>query len=183
MYINSQSTALFPGEWILQGSTGYIFLMPDSTTPTNNGLAVIDVNLGTTSYSGWLLDPRIVSGASTAPELRVYSSPGITTAVYYNTITYSALVTNFANYLYVEGNTVGNAPGIEALGADTNIDIQVLPKGTGVFRLNYSSVALGGGAAPTFGTIGGSGPSAAGQAAWGKVKFGTTYYFMPLWST
>lgn len=43
------------------------------------------------------------------------------------------------------------------------------------------SVALGGGAAPTFGTIGGSGPAAAAQVAWLKVLLNNVNTFIPYW--
>ncbi len=181
MKIVSQSTATYPSEWLWQGTTGYVFLMPDSTTPTNNGLGVIDAD--TTTYQGILLDPRVISGVSTGPEIRASTGPNVFSAVYYNRILYSGLVTDYANYLYVDGNTAGNAPGIEAFGVDTDVDIQVKPKGAGAFMFNYASIAPGGGAAATLGTIGGSGPGAAAQAKWLKVKIGVTVYFLPAWST
>jgi hypothetical protein len=43
-------------------------------------------------------------------------------------------------------------------------------------------IALGGGAAPTLGTIGGSGPTAAGQAQWLRVSIGGTAHYIPAWT-
>lgn len=181
MKIVSQSTATFPSQIIWQGTTGYIFTMPDSTTPTNNGWGVIDAD--TTTYQGFLLDPRAISGASTGPHLRVSVGPGSFNTLYYNQVLYSGLVTNYANYLYVDGNTAGNAPGIQALGSDANVDIQLLPKGSGVVLFNYAAKALGGGAAPTLGTIGGSGPTTSAQKGWLELKMSgsTQSYFLPVW--
>lgn len=52
----------------------------------------------------------------------------------------------------------------------------------GVLDLNTSvGVALGGGAAPTLGTIGGSGPATAAQNKWAKIKINGTDYFVPVW--
>lgn len=45
----------------------------------------------------------------------------------------------------------------------------------------YATVALGGGAAPTFGTIGGSGPAAAAQNSWLKVKINGTDSYLAVW--
>ncbi len=64
-----------------------------------------------------------------------------------------------------------------------DVDVQVLPKGAGVLELNCSAIAPGSGAEATLGTIGGSGPGAAAQAKWLKVKIGGTPYFLAVWST
>lgn len=45
----------------------------------------------------------------------------------------------------------------------------------------YPVVALGGGAAPTVGTIGGAGPAVAGQNSWLEVDVGGVASFIPLW--
>lgn len=42
--------------------------------------------------------------------------------------------------------------------------------------------ALGGGAAPTLGTIGGSGPATAAQNSWIKIYIGTTAAYIPVWT-
>lgn len=43
------------------------------------------------------------------------------------------------------------------------------------------AVALGGGAAPTLGTIGGSGPGTQAQAQWLVIDIGGTPHFVPVW--
>jgi hypothetical protein len=53
---------------------------------------------------------------------------------------------------------------------------------TFVDDVNFLSTdALGGGAAPTLGTIGGSGPTAAAQARWLRVRIGGTINWIPAW--
>jgi hypothetical protein len=52
----------------------------------------------------------------------------------------------------------------------------------GYNALTNAAPALGGGASATLGTIGGSGPTAAGQAAWMKVYIGTTAAWVPYWT-
>lgn len=89
--------------------------------------------------------------------------------------------THYANYTWGWGAAAGSAPSFGVSGSDTNINIAFTAKGTGVAQFNYASVALGGGAAPTFGTIGGSGPGTAGQNSWWKVNLNGTNYFIPVW--
>lgn len=49
-------------------------------------------------------------------------------------------------------------------------------------RFNKALVAMGGGAAPTFGTIGGSGPAAAGQNSWLRLVDSTgAAFWVPVW--
>lgn len=53
---------------------------------------------------------------------------------------------------------------------------------TGIVRPSQgSSVALGGGAAPTLGTIGGSGPATAAQDSWVEINIAGTLYYVPAW--
>lgn len=49
-------------------------------------------------------------------------------------------VASAVNYLTVKANTAGNAPTIAATGTDTNIDVNVVPKGTG--RLKENGIAV-----------------------------------------
>lgn len=51
----------------------------------------------------------------------------------------------------------------------------------GANTLTNGNPALGGGAAATLGTIGGSGPAAAAQASWIKIYIGTTAHWIPVW--
>jgi hypothetical protein len=88
---------------------------------------------------------------------------------------------NVVNYLQAAGGLTGAAVVLSAQGTDANIDIRETPKGTGVMDWNYATVALGGGAAPTLGTIGGSGPAAAAQFGWGKMKYQGVVTFFPVW--
>lgn len=53
--------------------------------------------------------------------------------------------------------------------------------GSGLMSTSLGTIALGGGAGATLGTIGGSGPTVAAQNAWGRMSFGGVTYFIPLW--
>lgn len=53
--------------------------------------------------------------------------------------------------------------------------------GTAVVTSSQTPTALGGGAVPTLGTIGGSGPATAAQNAWEQVVLNGTTYWRPLW--
>ncbi len=58
----------------------------------------------------------------------------------------------------------------------------ILGGGGGDIRWNRANIALGGGAAPTVGTIGGSGPAAAGQRNWLRfIESDGTASFIPVW--
>ena len=49
-------------------------------------------------------------------------------------------------------------------------------------RLDINNgIALGGGAVPTLGTIGGSGPTAAAQSQWVEIDIGGTPHWIPAW--
>lgn len=93
------------------------------------------------------------------------------------------------------GGASGNTCGIlmEATetalgGTHTLIDLKV--GGTTKFRVDnagtittgLAAIALGGGAAPTVGTIGGSGPATAAQASWMKINIAGADHFIPLWT-
>lgn len=51
----------------------------------------------------------------------------------------------------------------------------------GIVDIN-NGVALGGGAAATLGTIGGSGPTTAAQAQWVQIEIGGTNHWIPAWT-
>jgi len=51
----------------------------------------------------------------------------------------------------------------------------------GDIRADVTTAALGGGAAATLGTIGGSGPTVAGQNQWAKINISGTDYWLPVW--
>lgn len=55
--------------------------------------------------------------------------------------------------------------------------------GNGVNDINHAkaAVALGGGAAPVVGTIGGAGPAVAAQNSWLRVKVAGVVSFIPIW--
>jgi hypothetical protein len=51
----------------------------------------------------------------------------------------------------------------------------------GTYDFHNAAVANGGGSAPTFGTIGGSGPTTAAQNAWLQVQVAGTNSWIPIW--
>ncbi len=54
--------------------------------------------------------------------------------------------------------------------------------GTGLIYTAIGTIAPGGGAGATLGTIGGTGPATAAQNSWGRMNFNGTTYFIPLWT-
>lgn len=87
------------------------------------------------------------------------------------------------NWLDLFPNVAGSPPRVVADGADADIDLKLEPKGAGMVNVNLpATIALGGGAAPTLGTIGGSGPAAAAQNGWLKVKVNGSVRYIPVWA-
>ena len=85
------------------------------------------------------------------------------------------------NYLQAGASAAGVQPSLSSAGTDTNIHIYLTPKGTGVVGFNYAATALGGGAAATLGTIGGTGPTVAGQTEWVKIVVNGNTRWFPVW--
>jgi hypothetical protein len=93
----------------------------------------------------------------------------------------SGSTSTLANYIAVSGAVTASHPQVQAVGSDANINLQLATTGTGNVDIRYATTALGGGAAPTFGTIGGSGPATAAQNSWLKVLINGTASFLPVW--
>ena len=119
-------------------------------------------------------DIAIVSGGTGVVRLGGYSPTGAT-------FTRNGTQYGNTNHITVTPSGTGVAPIVGVDGNDANINHGLGIKGTGVVDFRYATVALGGGAAPTFGTIGGSGPATAAQNSWLKVKINGTDSFIPIW--
>ena len=76
--------------------------------------------------------------------------------------------------------TIANAYGLY-ISAPTIGTTNYAARFDGLVDIN-NSVALGGGAAPTLGTIGGTGPAAAAQNSWLKIAVAGAVRFIPLWA-
>jgi hypothetical protein len=139
-------------------------------TPSGEGFRVQDA--GTTSSAYWT-----AFGTSTTPVLRAVSSVsgsiGTASAVplqfITNTSTEQMRVSHTAsavNYVQVTGAATTVAPVISAQGSDTNINLGVSPKGTGVINLNaatrlsfgsanyFQASGASAGSAPSFAVLG-----------------------------
>lgn len=114
------------------------------------------------SASVWIEGTLAEAGSGTHPifaSLRV-KQPTITGG--------AAALTNAAT-VYIVGGPIGGTNNY-ALWVDD-----------GVVRLD-TAVALGGGSAPTLGTIGGSGPATAGQNEWIRINTQNGIRFVPAWA-
>jgi hypothetical protein len=76
--------------------------------------------------------------------------------------------------LYVSGAPIAGANA-------TITNAYALWSDAGRIRLDGIGIALGGGAAPTLGTIGGSGPATAAQNQWLEITVDGTRYWVPAW--
>jgi hypothetical protein len=107
-----------------QGTTIATFLNPDTGTLT--GLFDSLPNLG------------ITSSTTPAGGNGIYLPSAGTIGIYANSAL-AAIIANpssAVNYLALSGSATGSALGISAVGSDTNIDISLTPKGTGVVKVN-----------------------------------------------
>ncbi len=77
------------------------------------------------------------------------------------------LGTNDANSLFSVLNLAGTS--------------QFSVDGAGLVNYGIGTTALGGGAAPTLGTIGGSGPATAAQNSWMKVRINGVDSYLAVW--
>lgn len=79
-------------------------------------------------------------------------------------------VTNAVNYFDFNANTAGNAPVLKATGSDTNVDLQIEPKGTGLLRFGTAtSMVANGSVATVLGSLGPAGSHTTVQK-WLAVK-------------
>ena len=85
------------------------------------------------------------------------------------------------NNRYVQGLDSGGTV-VKAIVGLTSADRVSIDQSGGGVQFGLAVIAMGGGAAPTVGTIGGSGPATAGQNAWKKEFDSTgTAYYIPIW--
>lgn len=94
-----------------------------------------------------------------------------------------------ANFVEIGANAAGDAPFIRALGTDANVDLKLLPKGTGRIWLRgeqrwdpITTAGAGGGAQATLTTVGGSGPTTAAQAGWVQINLNGLIRWLPFWA-
>lgn len=148
-------------------------------------------------FSGGATGVEIAIGAQgtdTNVGTRLYSKGTGSIGLYTNNnATLQFAVTHTAsavNWVQATGGATGVTVTLSAQG-ETNVALTLSPKGsgnlilnpnTGDIRWNKANVALGGGAAPTVGTIGGSGPAAAAQRNWLRfIESDGTASFIPVW--
>lgn len=86
---------------------------------------------------------------------------------------------NTANSADIRMLVVGGGSDIVQVG-DTGQRLTLVAS-AGNLNVGYDVTALGGGAAPTVGTIGGSGPATAAQNSWLKILINGTASFIPVW--
>lgn len=114
--------------------------------------------------------------------LTITGAGNVTTATGVNAATFSVPT--------IDGNgtakTITNAANVMISGPPVGANSATITNAyplwiqSGVVRID-GAIALGGGAAATLGTIGGSGPTAAAQNKWIALNVDGTAYFLPLW--
>ncbi len=96
-----------------------------------------------------------VTGTATFNGSLVAASQNITVTTGYGIVTANGPilkandVASAVNYVQVNSAATGDRPGIQAAGTDTNIDLELLPKGTGQVRIGGTNLPTTTGAADT----------------------------------
>ena len=84
------------------------------------------------------------------------------------------------NHIGIKNNTTTNAPEVQALGGDTNVDVNIVPKGTGVLQQGGTAVGLSGKHAIPIPAIAMYAPTTSG-AAEGNVETSTNKVQIKTW--
>lgn len=124
--------------------------------------------------------PRLLAAGSDTDIGIIHSTKGLGGHNFYtHSLTVVAVVIDAVasanDYLRLKPGVNGTSVPTLYVGGQTNVPLTIQTKGSGTLKLDPASgdiqwgkalVALGGGAAPTLGTIGGSGPATAAQNTW-----------------
>jgi len=149
-------------------STSYAVSMGGGfTTPASNN-ALVGFTGTTTGGVGHNFYQAFVGGT-----LSTATSGTHAIAAYMNFATPTLTINGTAVVTDAAAVRIANAPS----GATRNYSLWI---DAGLFRYD-DPIAMGGGAAPTLGTIGGSGPATAGQNQWIRVDINGTTNFIPVW--
>ena len=149
----ASSKVIIGGTHTASGTLGVIYDVRGTVTGNANGDILAAGNFGLTTFAKGTLTGLLAFGMRIVP-----SNLGVTG---------SGTIDNCAGIYISDNPTIG-----------TNNYAIWLDSGT--FRWD-DPIALGGGAAPTLGTIGGSGPATAGQNQWLRVNINGTSNFIPVW--
>jgi len=167
----------------LYGTTTYgLYIKGPETLAlwVDSGKTRLDTAVTVASAAGAVLDAVSIP----ADTITITGATGITTATGFNLVnigqsTYSAAsaltITNAAT-LYIANSPLGGGAGPVTITNSYSLWVDA-----GGVRLD-TAVALGGGAAPTFGTIGGTGPAAAAQNEWIRIDTQNGVRFVPAWA-
>ena len=163
----------------IQNPSGVSILRAVSVASAANGVTV--------TQSAAASAPAIAaSGTDTNIALNLQSKGAQT--VYFTTNGATAFeigqVASAANYVNTTPAAAAASPVVQAKGSDTNIDLTLAGKGTGIINVGYAGSATGGNATPTFGanfTGGGAAPQTAAQNGWLAVKVNGTTSYVPFW--
>lgn len=134
----SEGTILSRGNFDLELRTGNATTGSITITDGANGDITVSPH-GT----GMLVSTKAIEVTYSASSA-VYGTEGIyagdVSSPHFTFSTYSSPI---ANYFDVRNAQAGNGPELKAVGSDTNINLKLTPKGTGVVQLQNSETAIG----------------------------------------
>lgn len=158
------------------------------TITTANGVEITIANTGTLTNTHALKIGDITAGTQTNTAFAIHSNDA-GALVYLNhmvaigTLAYPS--TGSFGLVFGDGTALAsmgsNTAGLFANDDGGTVKMYAIDEADSVALLNYRNIALGGGAAPTLGTIGGSGPTVAAQNSWIEHNIDGTAYWVPAW--
>jgi hypothetical protein len=151
------------------------------TAPVFVGQRVASGTPPDTSYGGGLNFSTAGKGISNAAGDIVVNAAAASNILFNVGGSTQAFMGNSAILTFVAGGGIDvSSAGALNVGG-TNANAVNLGNAVSLVNFKYAVNALGGGAAPTLGTIGGTGPATAAQNSWLKVNINGTASFLPVW--
>jgi hypothetical protein len=171
---------------LIYNAAGSVILQPSSDPAANTQLFQIKNNAGTVQ-SALTSDGNLVLAASGT--ITASTVLNVSAALAIGTTPAAAGIIRVPNAQIVKARNAAGSGDLALIQSDASNDVIVgestqplfLNAVAGNLDIRYATTALGGGAAPTVGTIGGSGPATAGQNSWLQVKINGTASFIPVW--
>jgi hypothetical protein len=169
------------------GSAASLILQPNAT-PTLKIVAVGSTNFANVQGAATTFAPVIFANGSDTNISMIFSSKGTGSLDFATEGTFTGDINSNRVVQFRVIDTPGATRFLTATGSTTNpvLDASAgairLSAGTADIQWGKANVAVGGGASPTFGTIGATGPAAAAQRNWLRfIESDGTASFIPVW--
>lgn len=138
-YAAGTAANVFAGTTSIGGVVGAESLR---VTPVASAVNYLDARGGTTGGSPYIMSNGSDTNVGLNLTTKGASNIGFSTNNFGSSAFVIAHVASAVNYLQVTGGTTGNAATLGAVGSDTNIDLRLNPKGTGVLKFGTYTAGI-----------------------------------------